>query len=297
MNNLAQEGQVVKKNYQRRLPSSPAKDYYAIIRETPNTEALIIEYGNVNNANDANRLKNNYKNYAEAVIRAILEQKNLKYTPPKGSSEYYVVQSGDTLWTISRKYGITVNELKNLNNLSSNTLTIGQTLKLSSASSSDNKPNTSTYLVKSGDSLWTIARKYGITVDALKKLNNLSTDNLAVNQQILVPGSSNDSSESNLNKTEYTVKPGDSLWKIAQKFDTTVSQIKSANNLTDNVLTIGQTLTIPTMQSYKTYTVVRGDTLYFIALNNNTTVDKLKVLNNLSSNNLMIGQKLLIPNN
>lgn len=98
LNNLAQEGQTVSKNYQRRLPSNPAQDYYAIIRDTPNTESLIVEYGYADNANDAERLKNNYENYAEAVVRAVMEYKNLTYTPPKGNANYYTVKSGNTIF-------------------------------------------------------------------------------------------------------------------------------------------------------------------------------------------------------
>lgn len=99
LNNIAQEGQLIRKNYQRRLPSNPSKDYYYVLRETPNTEAVIVEYGFLDNAKDAAKLKANYKDYAEAVVRAVMDYKNLPYTPPAGStSEYYIVKAGDTIF-------------------------------------------------------------------------------------------------------------------------------------------------------------------------------------------------------
>ena len=90
----------------------------------------------------------------------------------------------------------------------------------------------------------------------------------------------------------YTVQSGDSLYSIARKYNTTVDELKRLNNLTSNLLTIGQRLIIPSSQIY--YTVKQGDTLYSIARNYNITVDKLKELNNLSTNTLSIGQKLIV---
>ncbi len=98
LNSLAQEGQIIRKNYQRRLPSNPSKDYYYVLRETPNTEAVIVEYGFLDNAKDAAKLKANYKDYAEAVVRAVMEYKGLPYSPPEGASNYYTVKKGDKLF-------------------------------------------------------------------------------------------------------------------------------------------------------------------------------------------------------
>ena len=89
---------------------------------------------------------------------------------------------------------------------------------------------------------------------------------------------------------------GDSLYKIATKFNTTVNALKEKNNLTSNTLSIGQKLLIPTTSTNNklTYTVKKGDNLYSIARTYNTTVDKLKSLNNLTSNTLSIGQTLIL---
>lgn len=140
--------------------------------------------------------------------------------------------------------------------------------------------------------MWLIANKYNTTVDELKKLNNLSSNLLSIGQVLKLPGNN---LTSNSNEITYVVQKGDSLWLIANTYDTTVDMIKSANNLTSNTLQIGQVLIIPTTSKYTTYTVQKGDSLWLIASKNNTTVDELKKLNNLSSNLLSIGQKLTIP--
>ena len=84
------------------------------------------------------------------------------------------------------------------------------------------------------------------------------------------------------------------MYSISRKLNVSVDEIKRANNLTNNLLTVGQTLQIPT-DTTKVYTVKSGDTLYTIARNNNTTVSDIIELNNLSTSNLTIGQKLLLP--
>lgn len=90
----------------------------------------------------------------------------------------------------------------------------------------------------------------------------------------------------------YTVKSGDTLYKIANSFNTTVSDIMKFNNLSSNLLSIGQTLIIPS--NSMTYMVKSGDTLYKIARNYNISVDELKSKNNLISNDLKVGQILVI---
>ena len=149
------------------------------------------------------------------------------------------------------------------------------------------------YIVKKGDNLWSIASKNNTTVDNIKRLNNLTSNNLYIGQTLKI--SDNDNNNNLENKNIYTVKKGDSLWLIANKYDTTVEKIKSANNLTSNALRIGQVLTIPSSSEFFTYTVKNGDSLWLIAKNYNTTVDNIKKLNNLTSNTLQINQKLILP--
>ena len=128
-------------------------------------------------------------------------------------------------------------------------------------------------------------------MDKIKNLNNLSNNTITIGQILKIP-----SQDSSTNNVTYTVIKGDSLWKIANNYNTTVDKIKEANNLSSNLLSIGQKLIIPSSENYITYTVKKGDSLWKIANSYNTTVDKIKKLNNLSSNLLSINQKLLIPN-
>lgn len=297
LDELEKQGQLVRKYYQRRLPSDYNKDYYYMLRNTPNTEALIVEYGFLDNASDANKLKNNYKKYAEAVVKAVTEYAGYKYVPLSGS-DYYVVKKGDTLWSIARAYGLTVDKLKSLNNLTSNNLTIGDSLIVKDSSgnndnsaSADNKRY---YIVKKGDSLYSIARRNNMTVDELKSLNNLTSNILSIGQKLII------SNGSNVSNNVYVVKKGDTLWSIANNFNVSVNDLKNANNKSNNSLSIGEQLIIPgksTGENVSTiiYTVKSGDNLYSIARRYNVTVNEIKSLNNLSSNLLSIGQKLSIP--
>ena len=297
LDELEKQGQLIRKYYQRRLPSDYNKDYYYMMRNTPNKEALIVEYGFLDNASDANKLKNNYKKYAEAVVKAITEYAGYKYVPLAGS-DYYVVKKGDTLWSIARKYGLTVERLKSLNNLTSNNLTIGDSLIVKDSSGNSNNgssvDNNKYYIVKKGDSLYSIARSNNMTVAELKSLNNLTSNILSIGQRLII------SSGSNGPNNVYVVKKGDTLWSIANNFNVSVNDLKSANNKSNNSLSIGEQLIIPgksTGENVSTtiYTVKSGDNLYSIARRYNVTVNEIKSLNNLSSNLLSIGQKLSIP--
>ena len=149
----------------------------------------------------------------------------------------YTVMLGDSLYSIARKYNTTVDEIKSLNNLTSNSLSIGQILKIPSTDGSSSV----TYVVVSGDSLYSIARKYNTTVDEIKSLNNLSGNALSIGQILKIPSNSNSSSS----YMTYIVVSGDSLYAIARKYNTSVDEIKSLNNLSSNNLSIGQNLKIP----------------------------------------------------
>lgn len=226
---LESSGQNVRKYYQRRLPSNPSKDYYYLLRDTPNNETLIVEYGFLDSTgDDVNLIKNNWEDLAEAVVKALANYIGVPYSLNE-ESDYYVVKKGDSLWSIAKKYNTTVDELKSINNLKSNLLSIGQRLKIK-----ESNDNQNIYIVKKGDTLYKIANMYGTTVDNLKALNNLKNNNLSIGQKLIVPSK---------NKI-YIVQKGDSLWSIARKYDTTVDSIKRNNNLSTNVLQIGQKLKI-----------------------------------------------------
>ena len=289
LNNIGDLGQTKRKVYQRRLPSDNSKDYYFIHRNTGNTEPLIVEYGFIDNPQDLQFLKNNYQQLAEATIKAILDYKNIPYTAPNEiTTNTYKVSKGDTLYSIAQKFNTTVDNLKRINNLTNNTLTIGQILQIPTSISM--KDETQLYTVKQGDTLYTIANNFNTTVDNIKTLNNLTTNTLSIGQIIVVPTGTTTSNT-------YKVRPGDSLYSIAKQFNTTVDKLKRTNNLTNNFISINQELKIPSKIEEETnlYTVKSGDTLYTIAKENNTTVEDIKSANNLSSDILTIGTKLIIP--
>lgn len=169
----------------------------------------------------------------------------------------YVVKSGDSLYTISKKYGITVNDLRKYNNLSSDLLSIGQQLKIPNSGSGGNgsvSDDTLIYIVKSGDTLYSIAKKYNMSVDNLKKINNLSNNNLSIGQPIKVliqegnaiPIGSSCYGEgyNEPSYVTYVVRSGDSLYVIAKRYGVSVDSIKKLNNLSSNNLSIGQILKI-----------------------------------------------------
>ena len=285
---ILKSGQNVRKYYQRRLPSDPSKDYYYILRDTPNNESLIIEYGFADSkGDDPDLLKNDYESLAEAVVRAIANYVGVPYTSGSSDSNVYIVKSGDTLWSIAKKLGVTVDELKAQNNLANNNLSIGQVLIIPGTT----EMSGDYYIVQSGDSLYSIARKYGMTVDELKTLNNLTSNLLSIGQRLRVRGTADIPDSQNT----YVVKSGDSLYSISRKYGVSVDDIKRANQLTSNLLSIGQVLVIPSNETENIYVVQRGDSLYSIAREYGTTVDALKRANNLTSNLLNIGQRLIIP--
>lgn len=237
LDNIGDAGQIKRKVYQRRLPENPNLDYYYIIRETNPRESVLIEYGFIDNPNDLAKLQNNLDDYAEGVVKAIANYTNTPYTRPginNGNTNegYYTVLKGDTLWSIANKNNISVEELKQLNNLTSNIISIGQKLKVSSSNNSTDN----VYIVQKGDSLWAIANKYGITVNDLVNYNNLNSLTIKIGQELRIPTQQ---------QRNYTVVKGDTLWSIAKKYNTTVDKIINANNLISTVLSIGQVLIIP----------------------------------------------------
>lgn len=220
----------------------------------------------------------------------------------------YTVKKGDTLYGISNQFGVSVVDLKDLNNLKDNNLKIGQVLKISQ-NSGTNPDSTVNYIVKKGDSLYSIARVYKTTVQEIQKLNNLKSNALSIGQELKIPENYvNDASANLPTYINYTVKKGDSLYSIAKRYGITTNTIIKDNALKNNLLSIGQNLKIRTKKesiveecfgnetSDKNieYIVKKGDSLYSIAKKYNTDVSTIMKNNNLKSSNLSIGQILKI---
>ena len=256
---------------------------------------------------------------------------NSNQTQASGNGTY-TVKAGDSLYRIAVNHNMSLQELKNLNNLSSNLIMPGQVLKVSGQATS-NQPSTNTntntsqnsnqtqasgngtYTVKAGDSLYRIAVNHNMSLQELKNLNNLSSNLIMPGQVLKVSGktvsnkpSTNTAQNSNQTQTSgngtYTVKAGDSLWAIANSHKMTLNDLKQVNNLSSDLIYVGQTLKVTkgavttanktNAQSSpkKTYTVKAGDSLWRIASNNGTTVNQLKALNNLTSDMIYVGQNL-----
>lgn len=105
---------------------------------------------------------------------------------------------------------------------------------------SGSSSGTTEYVVRAGDSLWLIAQRFGTTVDAIKRLNGLSGNMLNIGQVLKIPVSSS------VPYIEYTVQPGDTLWLLSRRYNTTVDAIKNLNGMTGDLLDAGQILKIPT---------------------------------------------------
>lgn len=213
-NNLADNKYIVDKYYQRRDSVNTNKDYDKVISDFSSNDSIIIKYNKINNIDKL----------VDILFNTIISYLGL-------NNNYYIVKKGDNLYSIANKYNTTVDNIKKINNLSSDLLSVGQKLIIDSTSK-----NNSTYKVVNGDTLYSIARKYNISVDKLKKINNLKNNNISIGQILNIPSSNN---------IEYKVNKGDTLYSIAKKYNVSIKDIINLNNLKNTNLSINQKLIIP----------------------------------------------------
>ncbi|MEQ7804294.1 LysM peptidoglycan-binding and 3D domain-containing protein [Priestia aryabhattai] len=182
-------------------------------------------------------------------------------------TDTHKVKAGETLFSISQQHNVTVEDLKKWNGLSSTLIYANQTLQIGSTStdsSSSSTPTTTssnhTYTVKSGDTLYRIAKNNGTSVQQLKEWNNLSSHLIYVNQVLKINGTGTVSSspsapvQEKTNETQaspapsnsksYKVQPGDTMWSVAQRHGISISQLKQWNNLSSNTIYINQVLQV-----------------------------------------------------
>lgn len=252
---------------------------------------------------------------------------------PKPKPESYTVRAGDSLTSVAATHGLTVGQLASYNNLANDAhILIGQRLWLvagkvkrqpvsaqqtsQATQSTKNNQSTATHRVQSGESLTAIARRYNISLHALAKENGLSvTDGVLIGQTLKLPSdakaesstpsrlgntknnSTRTPANTNIGITEnYTVRSGDSLTMLSNRFGVAIGDLATANGLASNAnLRIGQTLKVPKLTT--TYTVKAGDGLIALARRYGISTQELAKMNNLEPTaDLRIGQVLTVPN-
>lgn len=186
----------------------------------------------------------------------------------------YVVQSGDSLYKIAAVYGITIDQIRNLNQLTSNTIIVGKTLYLPFVS----------YTVAPGDSLSVIAKRYYSTVDSIKLKNNLKSDTIFVGQRLLIP----------VLNPPLIGGAGTSLITAPIPTPTPVPTTTTSPTTPVPAPTTN-TAPTPIVSTVTEYKVVSGDSLSFIAKRFNTTVSAIQTENNMTTDRIFIGQVLKIP--
>ena len=155
--------------------------------------------------------------------------------------------------------------------------------------------------VQPGDSLYKIAARYGTTVSNIMQTNGLWSTEIRPGQALRInPSNTSNPGTASSSSSVYTVRSGDTLYLIAQRFGVTVDALKQSNGLSSNYLSVGYRLVIPNSSaastSGATYRVKSGDTVYLIAKAYGISMDALRQANNLGSNPVLYpGQILKIP--
>ena len=245
----------------------------------------------LNNIGEAGQIKR------KIYQRRLPENPNLDY--------YYILRETGNAEPILVEYGFIDNE-KDATKLKTNLNEYVEAVVKAIAEYSGYKytppniQNNNTYTVKKGDTLYKIANQFNLTIQELKKINNLTNDILQIGQILIINPSYN------TNTQIHIVQKGDTLYAIANKYNTDVNTLKELNNLNNNILYIGQQLLVPSnndasdeeleSNKYTTYTVQKGDSLWAISQTFDITIDELIKLNNLSTNTIQIGEKLKVPN-
>jgi membrane-bound lytic murein transglycosylase D len=212
---------------------------------------------------DKKAIENKNETFA-ANEKATKAEKETPLTESK-ATEFYVVQKGDNLTAIAKKYSVSVEDLKKWNQLSNGNITLGLQLKLTKDSETSNSNTevaskteykTQEYVVLKGDNLGNIAKKYKVTTDDLKSWNNLSDNNIQLGSTLIVAKTEvvvaekaakkeKLASKNKAKEEHYYVKKGDSLYKIAKKHPgITVSDIKKWNGISNEDLKPGMKLKI-----------------------------------------------------
>jgi LysM repeat protein len=233
------------------------------------------------------------------------------------SATYHEVQAGENLWVISRRYGVALKTLLELNGLSEQSI-LQPGMKILIEGERDAQSGSLLYEVKQGDTPWGIAREFQIPVRLLLEANNLTEKSiLRVGQKLVIPlsgdgrlkASERTSTQGTTQPQVHTVRQGDSLWRISRQYGVDIRSLMKANGLTEtSILQVGMRLVIPketgrtavasssSATSWGTYTVKEGDTLWNISRRFGIPLKELLQANGLRETSvLQIGQVLRVP--
>lgn len=254
----------------------------------------------------ANRLRSDRLRVGQRLVLTVpnVPRQAIASTQRSEPSQHVIhrVRSGETLSTIASRYDVSIAQLKMTNRIRTNLIRPGQRLRIPFGGA-DAVSDTKIYTVKAGDTLSTIASRYGVSVVRLKRANRLSGDSLRIGDRLEIPTqvAVSDAPKRVAKSRTHRVRSGESLYTIGKRYGVSVDRLKAANGLRRNTIRVGQELVIPSVSNQKAvsegkvYRVRSGDTLSEIARRYGTTVSKLRSANGLTSNRLRIGQELKIP--
>ncbi len=231
-----------------------------------------------------------------ARVRQAKSQMEQWTQPPSSRRTWYRVRRGDSLSVLASRFGMSVSTLKRLNGISGNLIRPGQRLRVNQGivetGQETGKPTW--YRVRRGDSLSVLAKRFGMSVSTLKRLNGISGNLIRTGQRLRV----NRGIVETGNATWYRVRRGDSLSMLAKRFGVSVRTLKRLNGISGNLIRTGQRLRVNRgvveTGNATWYRVRRGDNLWSIAKRFRVSVQDLKVLNNLPSSLIQVGRMLLI---
>ena len=187
------------------------------------------------------------------------EKNNLIFVNSGDTWVEHRIRHGESLSSIANRYGVSISQIKEWNNLKSNRLVRGKKLMIYSGdtkriagthSNSSNNGRITKYKVKRGDSLGEIAEKFGVTTVLLRKWNNLSSNKIVAGKMLAVHGKDitkslgDNTSRKESNVISYTIKLGDTIGELAETFKVSISDIKKWNNLSSNKLISGKSIVI-----------------------------------------------------
>ena len=232
---------------------------------------------------------------------------------------YHKIKKGETLGEIAEFYKVSASNIRDWNGIAGDNIIAGKTLKIySDVSPRTNTENTDlrneltreavNHTIQPGETIIAISTLYDVSVDDIKKWNNLSSSKIIAGKTLVVyPNGhnkkvitvSNDKSDGDF--IYHKVKRGETLSSIAEDYKVSISSLQGWNNISDNKIIAGEDLKIGKSSGSNSqlskdgyHIVEKGESLYSIAKQYNTSVQKLKSLNNLSSSRIVIGQKLKV---